>query len=253
MIKKLPRLLIFLSILITPPAWAMKATPQKKIEDEAMQALLSMSNYLKSSKNFSFEADVLYDDVLPSGQKILVSSHNFVSLRRPENLFVEHASDAGKRKLWFDGKSITLFDPENGTYGSDTFSGNTDKALNHLMNVLRFTPPLADFLYENPAAALTKTTLHGFVVGKTQIDGKPCLHLAFVDPFVDWQIWIEERPIPLPIRLVITYKTIQSAPQYLAHFTRWDFSRLPDSLFLAKIPQGSIQIPFLKTQQTVKK
>ena len=118
---------------ITPPLSGM--------EERVRSSLLAMSDYLKTSKSYSFKADVQYDDVLPSGQKIQFAASSDISIRRPNGLFANQISDNGSRRLWFDGKQLTLFDPGNLTYAVDAFSGNTDKALEHMNTILRYTPP----------------------------------------------------------------------------------------------------------------
>ena len=240
---------LLFGLLLPLQTEAQKSTSASRLQPEAQRILTGMSDYLRTSRSFRFEVQALHDDVLPSGQKIMIASSNEVSLRRPERLYVNHRSDAGNRQLWYDGNHLSLLDPDRQTFAQESFSGNTDKALEHLMKVLHFSPPLADFLFENPATALLKHTLHGFVVGQTQVDDHPAIQLAFVDRYVDWQIWIQTSPVPIPLRLVITYKTIQGSPQYVAHFTHWDFTtRLPDTLFQPVLPQGSRAIPFMKTE-----
>ncbi|MEY2697639.1 MAG: hypothetical protein RL333_1777 [Pseudomonadota bacterium] len=248
-------IILTLSLLTVQTAAAGKAPPASgvAIEEGARQALQIMSDYLRTSKSFSFKAEVQYDDVLPSGQTITFSAQNSISLVRPNGIYSNHLSDTGNRKFWYNGREICLLDPLNGTYATELFSGNSDKALEHMIHVLKFTPPLADFLYENPAKALLAHSIQGFVVGKSVIRGTTTTHLAFVDELLDWQIWIQEGKIPVPIRFAITYKTIKNSPQYVATFTEWDFSsRLPDSLFQPDIPAGSIKLPFLKQSESLK-
>lgn len=225
--------------------------PEVVIEASADQWLKSMSDYLKTSKSYSFHADIMYDDMMPSGQKISVTANSDLTLRRPNGIFVHQTADTGIKRLWFDGKQITLFDPVTHRYAVEPLAGNTDKALDHLIRILNFTPPLSDFLFEDPAKALRKNSRYGFVVGNSLVNGIPCKHLAFVDPQVDWQIWIEEGRLPLPRKLVIHYKTLPGAPQFIATLSNWDFTtRLPDSLFQAKIPENALKIEFMKAGQS---
>ena len=224
--------------------------PEVSIEEAAKKSLHAMSEYLKASKSFSFHADIQYDDVLPSGQKIAFSAQSDISLRRPNGIQATQVSDTGARQLWFNGKQLTLLDPVRNTYAIEPVSGNTDQALDHMINQLHFTPPLSDFLYEDPAKALAKNAVHGFVVGSSEVNGVPCQHLAFVDKLIDWQLWIETGKMPLPRKLIITYKTLPSSPQFVATLSDWDFStRLPDSLFLADIPASAIKLPFMRESQ----
>jgi hypothetical protein len=235
--------------LATPPANVLAAPlpPGSQLEDRAKTALLEMSDYLKASKSYSFHADIQFDDVLPSGQKIAFSAESDISLRRPNGIYASQVAETGSRQLWFDGKQLTLLDPDGNTFAREMVSGNTDQALEHMIKELHFTPPLADFLYEDPAKAMFKNTIHGFEVGMSPVEGIPCRHLAFVDNLIDWQIWIEAGKLPVPRKLVITYKTLPNSPQFSARLTEWDFnSRLPDSRFRAIIPAGAVQLPFMK-------
>ena len=243
---------LWLLLAVIGPTMPTRAaeTTEPLIEERARAELQAMSEYLRGSKSFSFHADIQYDDVLPSGQKIAFAAEADIALRRPNGIHAVQVADTGIRRLWFDGKAMTLYDPDKQTAGVETFSGNTDKALDHMMNALHFNPPLADFLYEDPAKALLKTALHGFVVGNSPVNGVVCRHLAFVDRQIDWQIWIENGKMPLPRKLVITYKTLPGSPQYSATLSDWDFaSRLPDRLFQPDIPAGTVRIPFLKEEQ----
>ena len=243
---------LWLQLAVFGPAMpALAAEPvEPLIEERARAELQAMSEYLRGSKSFSFHADIQYDDVLPSGQKIAFAAEADIALRRPNGIHAVQVADTGARRLWFDGKAITLLDPDKQTVGVETFSGNTDKALDHMMNVLHFNPPLSDLLYEDPAKALLKTTAHGFVVGNSPVNGIACRHLAFVDRQIDWQIWVENGKLPLPRKLVITYKTLPGSPQYSATLSDWDFAtRLPDRLFQPDIPAGAVRIPFLKEEQ----
>ena len=246
-------------LLAGGPVWVCPAlaAPEKVpapsaplIEDNAKKALKAMSDYLKAAKSYSFRADIQFDDVLPSGQKITFGAVAEASLRRPNGIRASQISDTGVKRLWFDGKALTLFDPAQNTYAVDEISGNTDQALEHMINVLHFTPPLSDFLYEDPAQAFTKNTQYGFTVGHSAVDGVPCQHYAFVDALIDWQLWIEDGRAPLPRKLVITYKTLPGSPQFVATLSDWDFTtRLPDGLFAAELPPGAVRLPFLKAAQ----
>ena len=52
-----------------------------------------------------------FDHVLPSGQKLQYSASEDVALQRPGGLYVEWNGDLGDRQFWYDGKSVTLYDP----------------------------------------------------------------------------------------------------------------------------------------------
>ena len=56
----------------------------------------------------------------------------------------------GDRQFWYDGKSITLFDPSTQFYATEPAPGELDGMLNMLLPQLRFSPPLTDLRDSNP-------------------------------------------------------------------------------------------------------
>ncbi len=92
----------------SPPA-ANSAAPA--VAEQADRLLKQMGAYVGSAQQFTFHADIIFDHVLPSGQKLQYSASEDVALQRPGGLYVEWSSDLGDRQFWYDGKSITLYDP----------------------------------------------------------------------------------------------------------------------------------------------
>jgi hypothetical protein len=231
----------------SPPATssAANAVPAPAVAEEADRMLKQMGAYIGSAERFTFHADVTFDHVLPSGQKLQFSATEDVALQRPNELYVEWSSDLGNRQLWYDGKNVTIYDTDTSFYGTEAAPPAVDGALDKLINQLNFTPPLVDFLYSDPYKNLRGTAQFGFSTGETQINGRTCRGLAFVDKHIDWQIWINTGPQLVPCKLVITYKNNSSMPQFSAVFTDWDFApRMAASIFTPDLPSGAQRIPF---------
>ncbi len=214
---------------------------------QADRLLKDMSRYLQSAKEFSFHADIVYDDLLPSGQKILLGAAHDVAVRRPDRLYSNYQGQAGAKRLWYDGRNVTLLDAASNTYATESVPRSLDATLDHLIDQLGFTPPLSDLLYDDPHAVLRRGSVFGFRVGFSDVHGARCHHLAFVEDKVDWQIWIDDGKARVPRRIAITYKTLPGAPQFIADLSDWDFTtRLPDTLFSPELPRGAAKIEFLK-------
>ena len=87
----------------------------------------------------------------------------------------------------------------------------------------------------------------GFYEGLHMVNGIKCHHLSFTQDNVDWQIWIEDGPQAVPLKVVISYKNLDGCPQYSATLSDWDFNvRLPDLVFTFEAPAGAEQIEFLE-------
>ena len=85
----------------------------------------------------------------------------------------------------------------------------------------------------------------GFYLGLNDVNGRSCHTLAFVEKDIDWQIWIDTGPQLTPCKLVITYKTQPSQPQFSAVFTDWDFApRIAAPVFTPNLPAGTQKVPF---------
>lgn len=227
----------------TPPATADVAAPA--VSPETDRLLKEMSNYLGAAQAFTFHADIIFDHVLPSGQKLQFSAAEDVALQRPGGLYVEWSGDLGDRRFWYDGKSVTLYDPSTPFYARETAPADLDSMLEKLLPELHFSPPLTDLLYSNPYQKVRDNIQYGFDLGTTQVNGRSCRALAFVGKDVDWQIWIDAGPQLTPCKLVITYRGQPSQPQFSAVFTNWDFDpRIAAPVFTPQLPVGTEKISF---------
>lgn len=65
---------------------------------DAEQMLKQMAAYIGSAERFTFQADITFDHVLPSGQKLQFSALEEVALQRPNGLYVEWSGDLGDRQ-----------------------------------------------------------------------------------------------------------------------------------------------------------
>jgi hypothetical protein len=218
--------------------------PAPAVAEQADRLLKEVGAYIGSAKEFTFHADITFDHVLPSGQKLQFASAEEVVLQRPGRLYVEWNGDLGARRFWYDGKSVTLYDPAMPFYASEAAPPEIDTMLAQLLPQLNFVPPLADFLYRDPYKSVRGNIQYGFDLGQSNVD-RACRTLAFVEKDIDWQIWIENGPQLTPCKLVITYKNQPAQPQFTAVFSDWDFApRIAEPVFTPELPPGTEKIPF---------
>jgi hypothetical protein len=73
-----------------------------------------------------------------------------------------------------------------------------------------------------------------------------CDHLAFRAEGLDWQIWTQEGPQPLPRRIVITTLDVPNAPQFTVTVTRWSLEpKFDPDTFRFTPPAGVRQIELM--------
>jgi hypothetical protein len=239
---------IFICQLMLSPAWSAEAPKKAKapdIEPKAMEVLKQMCDYLKNLKQFSVQAEITEDVLLTSGQRIQYARSVEASVRRPDRMRAESVGDTDNRLLVYDGKTFTLLDRTKNFYTTIAAPPDLDAALEHATQAFNLRAPLADLIYTKAYEYLTEGVLSGFYVGLSKVQGVPCHHLAFREKDIDWQIWVEDGPTPLPRKFLITDKKAQGL-QFTAVFTKWNTSpQLEDSLFTFVAPAKAEKIDIL--------
>ncbi len=215
------------------------------IDDEADRVLRQMSEFLAGAAAFRFQADLLVEDVLDTGQKLQFGETVSGIVRRPDRLVVQRSGDVMARTIVYDGTKVSLFDETELVYATVDVPGTIDGMLDYMADQYGVTIPIADFLFSAPYEALVEEGAAGHYVGRHDVAGVACHHIAVSQEAIDWQIWIEAGERPLPRKLVITYKHEVSAPQFIAVLTDWDLSPgVPDDAFVFDPPEGVEQIEF---------
>ncbi len=217
-----------------------------RIGSNANRILREMGQYLRGAKEFTFLAEVAYDTLLPNGQKIQYSGQSNVSVRRPDKLLVRYEGEERNSRIFYDGKTFTILDERRDLYSVTDVPATIDDAIDQVVKMYGFSPPIADLVYADPYKVLIENVDTGFTVGQSLVDGVTCHHLAFTQDAIDWQIWIEQGGRPVPRKLVITYKEEPGSPQYTARLSDWNFQpRLAESCFTFHPPNGADKIEFL--------
>jgi hypothetical protein len=108
---------------------------------------------------------------------------------------------------------------------------------------LGFDAAGADLLAPIALDSSTTDTTSGAHIGMTFIDGIEVHQLAFRGVNVDWQLWVTAGSTPLPMRYVITTKSISSAPQYTLQLRAWNSApQTAGGRFTFAPPQGARQL-----------
>ncbi len=220
------------------------------VNPEADQLLRATCAKLAAAKAFSVDVEV-WEDVVVLGHKVATTKAMDVQVRHPDRLQVETRSPKRNRGLWYDGKTLTLLDRTHNLYASVTVPDTIDKVLDVAHDQYGIDFPLEDLLVNDPYASAMESIKGGVYFGKVTVLGTPCQHIAFSTDQVDWQLWIQDGPNPLPRKVVITYKQEATAPQFTAIFSHWELkSDLPDKTFVFMAPEGSAKIEILPAKDT---
>jgi hypothetical protein len=216
------------------------------VDPRADRIFRVMSDHLKDAGEFVFEAEITYDDILPSGQKIQYSAEFTAAVDRPDKVWTSYKGDKRTNRTFYDGKMFVLYQPVGNVYATWKAPARIDDLMDRIDEQLGFTPPLSDLLYSDLYKAVEETMTTGHYAGLHSVNGIPAHHLIYSHDHVDWQVWIEDGPRPLLRRIVITFKDEPQSPQFSATITKWDLSpRLSQQLFVFDPPEGAQKIDFV--------
>ncbi len=223
------------------------AQAQEKVIDPFVEQLIKLtSDYLTSADAFRVKADVTYEEVLTSGKKIQLSRTVEVMLRRPDRIRVEVLGDRGSRRVYYDGKTLSMHHLDQTVYGIVDAPDTIDEMIDTLREQYGMAVPLADLLVSDIDQSFRDNAESGKYMGLHYLQGVKHHHLLLSNQNVDYQIWIEDSARPVPNKIVITYVNEPGQPQFTAILSGWDFApRLPDLVFEFAPPIDADEIEFL--------
>jgi hypothetical protein len=220
--------LIALAVMVLG-AWATPATSSAqaaRVDPQAAKILKRMTGYLAKMPRFAVDSENTLEGVLTSGSKIQFDSAASVVVERPNKLRAERSDELFSQIFYYDGKTLTLYNPEDKYYATVTAPDTLE-------------------------GMLKQDVTNGFVVGKAVVGGVKCDHLAFSGPHVDWQIWIADGDQPLPRKYVITTKQLAGEPQYTVVMNNWNTQpNLTDAEFEFVPPKDAKKIDFISHATT---
>lgn len=216
-------------------AFAQSSNPN--IDPQAAEILQNMSYFLGSKDEYTFKAEVMFDQLVNSNRKIQYSAEEKVYLKKKGGMTIEYVSDLGGYKLWFQDGNLTVLELPTNLFSIATLPATIDQALTKLQKDYNFTPALSDFLFINTFRVLTENVTSASYFGTSKVFGVRCDHLAFVQQDIDWQIWVEIGKRQIPRKLVITYKNLPGQPQFIAILKDWVIDKpITNFAFKADIP-----------------
>jgi hypothetical protein len=215
------------------------------ISEEASAALLRMGQTLRAAEQFSFQANTIRVYADPNGEPLHIFHTFKVTVHRPNRLLGEITGDDGSEKLFFDGKTLTLFSAAEKKYVSIPIpEGTIEGMLKEAVGRIGVDFPLADFLSEAPNKAFLTGVTSGRLVNTVTIDGAPYDHLFFSQsPGIELELWLAKNEQSLPRRLIVTYRSLPGQPNFIAQFADWSFNiQTPDAAFTFQPPADAVQV-----------
>lgn len=228
--------------------WATVSTEVRAqaVDPAATQILKRMTDYLGSLKQFSVHTQNTLEDLLDSGHRVDFDVSASVIVSRPNKLRAERRGDLIDQIFYYDGKTLTLYNPSDKVYATEPAPGTIEELLDHARESLGLTVPAADLVYRNAFPLLMQDVTFAVVVGKAVINGVKCDHLLFSRPGVDFQVWVADGGRPLPHKYVVTDTGTPALVSITTVMSDWNVAPgVSDSRFTFVPPKGTKQITFM--------
>ena len=96
------------------------------VDPAATQILQKMTDYLGSMKQFSVHTQNTLEDVLESGHRVDLDVSASVIVSRPNRLRAERRGDLIDQIFYYDGKTLTLYNPADKVYATEPAPGTIE-------------------------------------------------------------------------------------------------------------------------------
>ena len=211
-----------------------------------------MSARLAAANAVSVTTTEVRDVVRVSGKKETVSLTGSYTVRRPDRFYAKQTGGRGLES-WYNGKTLTIALHGEKVFAQAPMPETIDRTLDVLAERYDMALPMGDLFYGSAEKALFSDTTTGGYAGTETVDGTPCVHLAFQDAGVDWEVWLPVQGDPVPKRLKVVQKRRTGQPMVDLTFTAWDFApQITDATFVPKVPADYEGIAVLQRAAAVK-
>jgi hypothetical protein len=214
-------------------------------EQRALDLLKQMSSALTNAQSMTFQSRSTVEVPAKTGQFVTLIGITDMTMQRPNKLKAQVRGEVPHFDFYYDGTKLTAFAPRNNVYSITNAPTTIDATLQLLEERMGIHFPSSDVLLGDPYAMLTRDMTNAFVVGSLMEDGSQCEHVAFTNPGINWEIWIDTNKGYLPKRLMVTYTDIVNFPRIMVEFSNWNLNpTLPPGTFEFRPPAGARQIEF---------
>jgi hypothetical protein len=211
------------------------------LDPDAEAALNRMGAALRAMQSFEVVSDATTERVYEGNHKLQSLMRTTYKVQFPDRMSIDMRGDTTHRRLYYDGKRMTLVAMKAGKYVTFPVQGSVSDVLAAAYEDYGIEFPLQDlFRWGSPNSDVVRPT-SGYRVGDAMIGDTKVSHYAFRQPGVDFQVWLEDGAQALPRKMVITNTENPAQPQYVAYF-RWNQAPeiTPDSFTFTPGPNDKL-------------
>ena len=214
------------------------------VDPAAVQKLTRMGEFLDAQQQFSVSTQSIIEEMRFGGHRVDFDLAAKVTVKRPNKLSAVRKGEYLNEQLFYDGKTLTIYRPNDNAYASATAPATVEKMVDFARETIGILLPAADLVYRGAYRLMLQDVSLATVVGKVTIGGVKCEHLLFSRPGVDFQIWIAEGQKPWPCKYVVTDMDTPDKLAITTFMSDWNFNpKVQDAQFKFVPPKGAQTIP----------
>ena len=224
-----------------------KAEAQDKIIDSlAILILDRMSDVIGDLKSVSFKVNTEYDSIDHDLGFLKHHNQSEMYFSGADKMLVITTGEKGHRGMWYNGKQLAYYSFTNNHYGfMEAPPGNTIEAIDKVHDQYGVDIPASDFFYPTFTDDLIAHSDRIEYLGKTDLDGTDCFHIATRNKEMGVQQWIRDDAFNLPAKMVIV--TFGNNPrQFEASYYDWKVNAdIPDTIFDFVVPPTATRLTIM--------
>jgi hypothetical protein len=230
-----------------PTSQAPAAPPEGPpiMEPKAIEILKASSSRLAAARSMSFTAVASYESPSRPGPPLVYTTRSAVILRRPDKLRVITSGDGPASEFYYDGKTVTAFQPAENLVAVADVPPTIDAALEAAYHHAAIYFPFTDVIVATPYEDLAEGLEMAFYVGQSRVvAGTTTDIVVYASHGVFVQTWIGTAD-RLPRRARAMFR---KDPQRLRHqvdFSDWKLGvPVPAGTFASARAAAAKRIPF---------
>jgi hypothetical protein len=244
-------LVLLVAVTMTACASAEPSTDADRLA-RGRELVQHMSARLAAVNALTVTTTETRDRVRASGGKEPISQTATYTMRRPDRFYTKMTGGPGLES-WYNGKTVTITSHPHKVFAQAPMPDTIDRTLDALAERYDMALPLSDLFYSSPEKALLSDRTTGGYVGRDEVGGTPCVHLAFKDVGADWELWLPAKGEPLPKRFRIVQKRRTGEPVTDVTFTEWNLApSSTDATFVPRVPADYEGIAMVQRAAAVK-
>jgi hypothetical protein len=217
------------------------------LEPKAVDLLRDSSAKLAAADSMSFRAVVSYESPSLLGPALVYTTKTDVLMQRPDKLRAITVGDGPASEFYYDGKTMTAFEPASNLAASAKAPATIDAALAAANEKAAIYFPWSDVVVADPWADIAKDLKLAFYIGQSEIVGGTKTDMvAYANDRVFVQAWIGSED-KLPRRLRAVYSSDPSRLRHQLDLSDWELDvAVPDGAFASKQAASAKPIPFAR-------